>query len=69
MSAVIRECRVNEIAPDPSVAFDPKIGERYLRHAHMLAARGAGPADGRGSIRSPARASAHGASSRARSDR
>lgn len=40
MSAVIREYRVNEIAPDSSVAFDPKIGEQYLRYAHMLAARG-----------------------------
>ncbi len=40
MSAVIREYRVNEIAPDPSVAFDPKIGEQYLRYARMLAARG-----------------------------
>jgi ribulose-5-phosphate 4-epimerase/fuculose-1-phosphate aldolase len=31
---------VNEYAPDPSVVFDRKIGETYVRSAHMLAARG-----------------------------
>src|SRR5260370_38292738 len=31
---------VNEHAPDPSVVFDRKIGEKYVRSAHMLAARG-----------------------------
>jgi ribulose-5-phosphate 4-epimerase/fuculose-1-phosphate aldolase len=32
--------RVNELAPDPDVAFDRKIAEQYLRYARMLAARG-----------------------------
>src|SRR4051812_398849 len=31
---------VNQLAPDPSVAFDRKIGEQYLRYARMLSARG-----------------------------
>lgn len=31
---------VNEHAPDPSVVFDRKIGETYVRYAHMLTARG-----------------------------
>lgn len=32
--------RVNELAPDPSVAFDPKIVRDYVTYAHRLAARG-----------------------------
>src|SRR5438128_2039387 len=35
-----RSYRVNELTPDPSVVFDQKIGEQYLRYARMLAARG-----------------------------
>lgn len=31
---------VNALTPDPAVSFDRKIGEQYLRYAHMLAARG-----------------------------
>src|SRR5215212_4422061 len=31
---------VNQLAPDPLVAFDRKIGEQYLRYARMLSARG-----------------------------
>jgi ribulose-5-phosphate 4-epimerase/fuculose-1-phosphate aldolase len=31
---------VNQLAPDPAVAFDRKIGEQYLRYARMLSARG-----------------------------
>ena len=41
MAAVVqRSYRVNELTPDPAVVFDRKIGEQYLRYAHMLAARG-----------------------------
>ncbi|HTP95665.1 MAG TPA: class II aldolase/adducin family protein [Burkholderiales bacterium] len=41
MSQVIeRSYRVNELAPDPAVAFDRRIAEQYLRYARMLAARG-----------------------------
>src|SRR6185503_9736908 len=41
MAAVVqRNYRVNELTPDPSVVFDRKIAEQYLRYAHMLAARG-----------------------------
>jgi len=32
--------RVNELAPDPDVAFDRKVAEQYLRYARMLSARG-----------------------------
>lgn len=32
--------RVNEIAPDPDVVFDRKVGEQYLKYARMLSARG-----------------------------
>jgi len=32
--------RVNELAPDPDVAFDRKIAEQYLKYARMLSARG-----------------------------
>ena len=32
--------RVNELTPDSSVVFDPKIAEQYLRYARMLSARG-----------------------------
>jgi ribulose-5-phosphate 4-epimerase/fuculose-1-phosphate aldolase len=31
---------VNEYAPDPSVALDRAIAQKYVRYAHMLAARG-----------------------------
>jgi len=31
---------VNALAPDPSVAFDRKVGEQYLRYARMLSQRG-----------------------------
>ena len=31
---------VNEYAPDPSVTFDRRVAETYVRYAHMLAARG-----------------------------
>jgi ribulose-5-phosphate 4-epimerase/fuculose-1-phosphate aldolase len=31
---------VNEYAPDPSVELDRSIAEKYVRYAHMLAARG-----------------------------
>lgn len=31
---------VNQIAPDPAVVFDRKVGETYVRYAHMIAARG-----------------------------
>ena len=41
MAAVVqRSYHVNELTPDPSVVFDRKIGEQYVRYAHMLAARG-----------------------------
>src|SRR5688500_1474405 len=32
--------RVNQLAPDPAVAFDRKIAEQYLKYARMLSARG-----------------------------
>jgi ribulose-5-phosphate 4-epimerase/fuculose-1-phosphate aldolase len=32
--------QVNQLAPDPSVVFDRKIGETYVRYARMLNARG-----------------------------
>jgi ribulose-5-phosphate 4-epimerase/fuculose-1-phosphate aldolase len=32
--------QVNQIAPDPAVSFDRKVGEQYLRYAGMLARRG-----------------------------
>jgi ribulose-5-phosphate 4-epimerase/fuculose-1-phosphate aldolase len=32
--------RVNELAPDPSVTFDPKIVRDYVTYAHRLSARG-----------------------------
>ena len=35
-----RRYRVNELTPDSSVVFDPKIAEQYLRYAKMLSARG-----------------------------
>ena len=39
-AVTVASYRVNEIAPDPTVDFDEKIGEQYLRYARMLAARG-----------------------------
>ncbi|MDB5414296.1 MAG: class aldolase [Rubritepida sp.] len=32
--------RVNELTPDPSVSFDPKVTRDYVKYAHWLAARG-----------------------------
>lgn len=32
--------RVNELTPDPKVAFDPKVSRSYVTYAHRLAARG-----------------------------
>jgi ribulose-5-phosphate 4-epimerase/fuculose-1-phosphate aldolase len=40
MAAVVQQYQVNQLTPDPAVAFDRKIGEQYIRYAHMLAARG-----------------------------
>lgn len=31
---------VNQLAPDPEVMFDRKVGEQYVTYAHRLAARG-----------------------------
>ncbi len=35
-----RSFEVNELAPDPNVAFDPKVVKSYITYAHRLAARG-----------------------------
>ena len=35
-----RRYRVNELTPAPSVVFDSKIGDQYMRYARMLSARG-----------------------------
>jgi len=40
MPVAAAKYEVNQLAPDPAVAFDRKIGEQYVRYAHMLAARG-----------------------------
>ena len=40
MSVAATASRVNEIAPDPDVVFDRKVGEQYLKYARMLSARG-----------------------------
>src|SRR6267154_1629294 len=32
--------QVNELAPDPKVAFDPKVTQSYVTYAHRIAARG-----------------------------
>jgi ribulose-5-phosphate 4-epimerase/fuculose-1-phosphate aldolase len=32
--------KVNELAPDPNVDFDPKVVKSYVTYAHRLAARG-----------------------------
>src|SRR5690242_13102047 len=32
--------KVNELAPDPNVSFDPKVCKSYVTYAHRLAARG-----------------------------
>ena len=40
MDTAERRYQVNEYAPDPEVTFERSIGERYVRYAHMLAARG-----------------------------
>jgi len=32
--------KVNELAPDPGVSFDPKVCKSYVTYAHRLAARG-----------------------------
>ena len=35
-----RSFEVNELTPDPKVAFDPKVSKSYVTYAHRLAARG-----------------------------
>src|SRR5260370_8257000 len=35
-----RTFQVNELTPDPNVAFDPKVAKSYVTYAHRLAARG-----------------------------
>ena len=35
-----RTFQVNELAPDPSVTFDPKVVKSYVTYAHRIAARG-----------------------------
>src|SRR3979490_1860937 len=35
-----RTFQVNELTPDPNVAFDPKVAKSYVTSAHRLAARG-----------------------------
>ena len=40
MSVATAKYEVNQLTPDPAVAFDRKVGEQYVRYAHMLAARG-----------------------------
>jgi ribulose-5-phosphate 4-epimerase/fuculose-1-phosphate aldolase len=40
MSIDIQQGQVNQLAPDPAVVFDRKVGETYVRYAHMIAARG-----------------------------
>ncbi len=40
MSIAAAQYEVNQLTPDPAVAFDRKVGEQYVRYAHMLAARG-----------------------------
>ena len=32
--------RVNELTPDPSVSFDPKVVKDYITYAHRIANRG-----------------------------
>lgn len=40
MAAVETRYEVNQLTPDPDVAFDRKVGEQYVLYAHRLAARG-----------------------------
>ena len=40
MSTATATYEVNQLTPDPAVVFDRKVGEQYVRYAHMLAARG-----------------------------
>lgn len=40
MSVAAAKYEVNQLTPDPAVTFDRKVGEQYVRYAHMLAARG-----------------------------
>ena len=40
MAATPRSFRVNELTPDPSVTFDPKVVKTYVTYAHRMAARG-----------------------------
>ena len=40
MDAAAPLYQVNEYAPDPRVKFDRGVAEKYVRYAHMLAARG-----------------------------
>src|SRR6267154_2079880 len=35
-----RTFQVNELTPDPSVVFDPRVAKSYVTYAHRLAARG-----------------------------
>ncbi|RVT92201.1 class II aldolase/adducin family protein [Rhodovarius crocodyli] len=40
MDGISPAYRVNELTPDPNVAFDPKVVKDYITYAHRLAARG-----------------------------
>jgi ribulose-5-phosphate 4-epimerase/fuculose-1-phosphate aldolase len=40
MDGLAPRYQVNQLTPDPSVVFDRKIGETYVRYARMLNARG-----------------------------
>ena len=40
MDGITPAYRVNELTPDPNVAFDPKVVKDYITYAHRLAARG-----------------------------
>jgi ribulose-5-phosphate 4-epimerase/fuculose-1-phosphate aldolase len=40
MDGIAPAYRVNELTPDPNVAFDPKVVKDYITYAHRLAARG-----------------------------
>jgi ribulose-5-phosphate 4-epimerase/fuculose-1-phosphate aldolase len=40
MAIAAAKYEVNQLTPDPAVAFDRRVGEQYVRYAHMLAARG-----------------------------
>jgi ribulose-5-phosphate 4-epimerase/fuculose-1-phosphate aldolase len=40
MDTASPQYQVNEYAPDPTVKFDRSIADKFVRYAHMLAARG-----------------------------